>query len=393
MDELYNFHQHDYFSIISLGESKIYVTALLNTGKVLPAEDFSCSEEACIVYDKQKTEVLSWGDPYFEQDNEEHSLIQRCDAHNQSDDCAILDLFSLKAEKEFKKNLGRYISNDVLVEGSNIRGADIKTIQLSESCSCKVCFTVDDIINISFRPIIKDIASTVSVSFLNSEFFNNYEYLFNVICFNDNQYLHNILAKILEEETNDFNEEQSIDTLCFVIPESPYKLLRPTLTQRPTSYTGFLIGTLHQVYREDCAFYLSLEGNDCFKYNTKIPEIGLIGVTAKTGFLLFRKGDKIPAAPLNQQFYFNVSKCLPWIFLIRPKTIENVLDGGMIHLENRVNYFASSSFYPTLNDLSISISVISSAYSASLGFMVKLVGGESHQSYIIAAEPMTLSRF
>ncbi|KAI9358859.1 hypothetical protein BD770DRAFT_410164 [Pilaira anomala] len=77
-------------------------------------------------------------------------------------------------------------------------------LQLDDKETIKlVSLSVRDIINISFKSFLRDIASVVSTSLVNQELFglyNNIEYAFNVMYFTENRQLQPTLASLLEEE-------------------------------------------------------------------------------------------------------------------------------------------------------------------------------------------------
>ncbi|GAA5812689.1 hypothetical protein MFLAVUS_006146 [Mucor flavus] len=155
---------------------------------------------------------------------QDSSLIELCEMHNTSDKSKIFGLFSSNIKAEFFANLKVHISDNVLQDnlGAQIT-MDTYAVKLNNSCNCKVRLTTADIIDVSFTPVLQDIACTLSASLLNKELFGNYiniDYLFSFIHFNNNPQLQYAFAKILEKEADDFNLELGIDTCCLLVPQN-----------------------------------------------------------------------------------------------------------------------------------------------------------------------------
>ncbi|GAA5796674.1 hypothetical protein HPULCUR_002049 [Helicostylum pulchrum] len=154
---------------------------------------------------------------------QDSSLIELCKTHNTGDDNKILDLFLLETKTELFANLRVHISDNVLQNNPDTQNSvETNTVKLNNSCNCKVRLTIADIIDISFAPVLQDIACTLSGSLLNKELFGNYmniDYMFSFIRFSSNPQLQYAFAKILEEEADDFNLELGIDTSCLLVPE------------------------------------------------------------------------------------------------------------------------------------------------------------------------------
>jgi hypothetical protein len=118
--------------------------------------------------------------------------------------------------------------------------------------------------DISFRPVLSNIVSTVSSSLINKSLFEKYkeiQYLFSLIYFNNNQQLQHVLSRILKEEADDFNYEQGIDTSFLVIHELPDLLSQAIIKQQPFLYRGFQKGTLHYVSSDNYALSMVLGPN------------------------------------------------------------------------------------------------------------------------------------
>ncbi|GAA5812910.1 hypothetical protein MFLAVUS_006371 [Mucor flavus] len=200
---------------------------------------------------------------------QDSSLIELCEMHNTSDKSKILDIFSLKLKKEFFANFNSHIFDNVRVVLQNNPGAQKTTetnaVKLNNSCNCKVRLTTADIIDISFTPVLQDIACTLSASLLNKKIFGNYtniDYLFSFIQFNNNPQLQYAFARILEEEAVGYNLELGIDTCCLLVPELFSQLIRPVIAQQPLCYKDFKIGALQQVSSENYAFSICPTNNE-----------------------------------------------------------------------------------------------------------------------------------
>ncbi|KAI9258435.1 hypothetical protein EDC94DRAFT_675763 [Helicostylum pulchrum] len=181
---------------------------------------------------------------------QDSSLIELCEMHITSDDNKILDLFSSKTKTELFANLKDHISDNVLQNNLGTQNTtETNAVKLNSSCNCKVRLTTADIIDVSFTPVLQDIACTLSASLLNKELFGNYvniDYMFSFIRFSSNPQLQYAFSKILEEEADDFNLELGIDTSCLLVPELFSQLLQPVISQRSLCYKDFEIGALQQ---------------------------------------------------------------------------------------------------------------------------------------------------
>lgn len=176
--------------------------------------------------------------------------------------------------------------------------------------------TVNDIIEISFRPLLREIISLVSTSLINTRLFGKYrniQYLFHLVRFNYNSQLQPILTKILNDETNQFMYEQRIDTYHYVIPKLPSQLLQPVLQQRPFTYKAFQVGILRHVYSESHGFGFDHNADEpYFLYRNKILDTNPIPIDCNTVVLLFKKTDKISSSQTNREIYLNL-RTNPWI--------------------------------------------------------------------------------
>ncbi|KAG2235754.1 hypothetical protein INT48_009169 [Thamnidium elegans] len=218
------------------------------------------------------------------------NLIKLCDKHNGSDDCVVSEILSLKAKTNFIGSFKEYIKEHILSENADWNAADINTISLNNVCNCKVSLTVDDIVEICFRPVLQNLASTISASLINVLLFGNYadvEYFFSAIYFNHNSRFQHVLAKILKDEADDFNQEQEVDILFSVLPELPSQLFKPVLEQESFLFKEFTIGTLYQVFSGNYGFSIaSYLNGDYFSYKNKITDTENISLSKSIMFPL-----------------------------------------------------------------------------------------------------------
>ncbi|GAA5803241.1 hypothetical protein HPULCUR_008718 [Helicostylum pulchrum] len=90
----------------------------------------------------------------------------------------------------FADNFKKYLSNNVFKNSSDWERRDEIAISFNGICGCDALLTMNDIIDISIKPVLRSIASIVLTS----------------------RQLQKILTRILKEECDDFIQEQRIDT-------------------------------------------------------------------------------------------------------------------------------------------------------------------------------------
>ncbi|KAG2231931.1 hypothetical protein INT48_001445 [Thamnidium elegans] len=305
---------------------------------------------------------------------QDSSLIQHCNKHLNVSDGIFYDLFSLRTKKKFTVTLKEYISQNILSETANWKTTDMCVIQLSSFCGCKVGLSSNDIIIISFKPVLQDIISIVSTSLILKELFLYYseiKYLFNLICFNYNPRLQDILERIIKEETDNFNRDNHIETLCFVLPELPSQLFQPNLKRRPFLYQGFRIGTLHQVSSSSFGF----------------------SVEDERGEFILRKEKKSDAEviAIEREFFSNID-CTVLLNYNVGEVIGGLDDRTLI--DNTFQTIGSFEPKPILASSPMTLSIAFQNYSSSFLIQLKRVGGAFvEEEYIGTGELMTLCRF
>ncbi|GAA5798352.1 hypothetical protein HPULCUR_003754 [Helicostylum pulchrum] len=244
---------------------------------------------------------------------EDSCLIQLCDTHKGHDDYELLERFSLGNLVKFTKNLKEFISKNILNKTLNEQTTDKAIFYLSTLCNCRVCLTVNDITEISFRPALQDIVSLVFTSLINKQLFGKYrniQYVFHLIRFNYNPQFQHILMKILKDETDEFLYEEGIDIAHYTLPKLSSQLLQPVLQQEPFSYKAFQVGVLYHVYSENYGIIFEAKSSDTpywFKpsrsYSDSTSESDPIDEMIV--FPLFKKGNKINRTQLKQEFYLS----------------------------------------------------------------------------------------
>ncbi|GAA5807513.1 hypothetical protein MFLAVUS_000876 [Mucor flavus] len=288
---------------------------------------------------------------------ENSSLIQLCDTHKGHDDNKLSEIFSLENQAELTNNLKEHISKNILNKTLNEQNTDTATISLSTSCNCRVCLTLGDITEISFRPVLQDIISLVFTSLVNKQRFGKYrnlQYIFHLIRFNYNPQFQHILKKILKDETDDFLYEEGIDVDHYTLLKLSNQLLQPVLRQEPSSYKAFQVGVLYHVYSENYGFSVDATGNNVSRY-------------LKTSLRRLKKTDTL-------------------------KFDETV------HAEDKLESIdgpsCSGFTYKKGHYTSFIISILYKGHSPSLSLALKMVGGEIQKiGCATLAEPMTLARF
>ncbi|KAG2235805.1 hypothetical protein INT48_001031 [Thamnidium elegans] len=258
-----------YFVLAQLHEGHIQLT--LNQTVTCP--DLKEEQESIIIEDKMVPIENIYDSLCLNVWNnliENNDLIKLCDEHNMSDTDGVLDLFSLKTIKEFKSNFKQYISENVPIYNKDLQRGKKTALQLNKSCHCKLYLSADDIIEISFKPVLQETIFNVSTSLLNKELFGNYEnirYLFSLICFDYNSQFQHSITTILQEESDDFNHQHGIYTHYLTIPElSVFK-------QRPYTYRSFHAGSststeeLSPLFKNKITDTLEFE----YGYNTIFP--------------------------------------------------------------------------------------------------------------------------
>ncbi|KAI9357877.1 hypothetical protein BD770DRAFT_410692 [Pilaira anomala] len=96
-----------------------------------------------------------------------------CDSHSENNDDMLLDIFSLRTKIKFTATLKEIISK-ILRENKIFTLDHKELIHLNVICSCRVTLAIRDIIYISFKPILHEIASTISASLIDTNLFGKY---------------------------------------------------------------------------------------------------------------------------------------------------------------------------------------------------------------------------
>ncbi|KAI8079242.1 hypothetical protein BDF21DRAFT_37906 [Thamnidium elegans] len=384
-----------YFVMSQLYKNYVYLT--LNQVVSVPNLEDNEEPEAMIIKDK----IIYIPDIYdslclnvWNKLMQDSSLIQHCNKHLNVSDGIFYDLFSLRTKKKFTATLKEYISQNILSETANWKTTDMCVIQLSSFCGCKVGLSSNDIIIISFKPVLQDIISIVSTSLILKELFLYYseiKYLFNLICFNYNPRLQDILERIIKEETDNFNRDNHIETLCFVLPELPSQLFQPNLKRRPFLYQGFRIGTLHQVSSSSFGFSVEDERGEFILRKEKKSDAEVIAIGNDTAAFLLKKGDIINNIRLEREFFSNID-CTVLLNYNVGEVIGGLDDRTLI--DNTFQTIGSFEPKPILASSPMTLSIAFQNYSSSFLIQLKRVGGAFvEEEYIGTGELMTLCRF
>ncbi|GAA5808513.1 hypothetical protein MFLAVUS_001904 [Mucor flavus] len=336
---------------------------------------------------------------------EDSSTIQLCDTHERYEDYELLEIFTLKNQAEFTNNLKEFISKNILNKTLNEQTTDIVTISLSTSCNCRVRLTVNDITEISFRPILQYIISIVFTSLINKQLFGKYrniQYVFHLIRFNYNPQFQRILMKILEDETDHFLYEERIDVAHYTLPKSSNQLLRPVRQQKPSSYKAFQVGVLYQVHCENYGFGIDTgSGPKSYEFKNKISDSKITSIDKETVLPLFEKGHKINSAQIKRVFYLssNYKNRLYYLKtqLLRLKNTDTLSFDKTVRAEDPLESIngPTCSLTNCKQDRYIPfiISVLYEGHSSTLSLALQIVGDEIAKKCITIAEPMTLARF
>ncbi|KAI9263515.1 hypothetical protein EDC94DRAFT_606987 [Helicostylum pulchrum] len=335
---------------------------------------------------------------------EDNSLIQLCDTHREYNENGPLKIFTLENQVEFTNNLKQYISENNLCQLPN----DKYIVQLSVSCNCKVCLMVNDIVEISFRPVLQDITSLLSASLINKEFFGKYwniRYVFQLIHFNYNTQLQDAVMKMTKEITEDIMVEQEIDIPHYVIPKILDQRLQPVHQQRSFLHKEFQVGALNQVYSDNFGFsFYPPNSLTYFAYRSKGSDTKINSVDEQTIFLLFKKGDKIGDYQTNRICYLYLKSLKDIrnlrIKFFKLKTLASLKPDGTVDIETISELlggpcvFRYEKFFEVDQDIPIIMSIVYDADVSSFSFNAKLVGDETdNYNRVNCSEPMALGRF
>ncbi|KAI9364817.1 hypothetical protein BD770DRAFT_154174 [Pilaira anomala] len=179
-------------------------------------------------------------------------IIHLCDVHCEYNDFMLFELFSRKTRIDFMGYFKQYISNKIFSVDTHFHFDDTQWVPLSSNCKCGIYLSVRDIIDISFQPVFQEIALLVATSLINNNLFGHYtniEFIFNVICFNNNPKFHTILSDML-------NEGQDSEVRSLFLPKLSNQLLQSIAHQRSSAvYKSFQDGELQQISNENYGFY------------------------------------------------------------------------------------------------------------------------------------------
>ncbi|KAI8056478.1 hypothetical protein BDF21DRAFT_430903 [Thamnidium elegans] len=353
-----------------------------------------------------------------------NSLIQVCNTHNEDSNYECQQLYSLENKTKFANTLKKFISNNILKSKSKLQLDERKIIHFSSNCDCKVHLSVRDLIDMAFKPVIRNVVTILSGTLVNTSLFRYYtdiQYLFVLIYFNSNLQFQKILVELLKNESDISLEEKEMDTCCLIIPDLPYDFLQPITHRRARLYKKFRTGKLQQISSEGYGFFIKQSIGEYSPkvffheviplYKEKRSDIIYTEVNS-TVIPLLKKGDIINTSGLDKTFYLKKqSKVGPKyqekirIGLVKLRKSDNLESSGTIAIQDYSNdYLKQFSFVSELKgfkqncDLPIQISIRPKGYSSCLQFSAKIVGqditiNEGESQYLDVGEPMTLAKF
>ncbi|KAG2237963.1 hypothetical protein INT48_002524 [Thamnidium elegans] len=77
MEEVYDLHLYTHLAVCHKGETELNIEAASTSTRLYRQCIMSLSKETCIIYDKEKENILSWGDDQFACDNKDNIRIDR----------------------------------------------------------------------------------------------------------------------------------------------------------------------------------------------------------------------------------------------------------------------------------------------------------------------------
>lgn len=170
-------------------------------------------------------------------------------------------------------------------------------LQLSKYCTCKFHLLIDDIIDVSFKPVLQDIMYYVSMSLVKKGLFGSYkniQYLFSLIRFNYNSQFQYTFKEILKGESDQFNYEHGIYTHSLIIPTFSSLTLQPVLRQKHNAYQSFQKGVLRQVSSENYAFVIDHSSKETeLLFKNKRTDTEEFGFGENNVFPFLKMGDII----------------------------------------------------------------------------------------------------
>ncbi|KAI9362671.1 hypothetical protein BD770DRAFT_381534 [Pilaira anomala] len=338
------------------------------------------------------------------------SLIQFCDLHCRDNE----HLFELTAKNKFTESLREFISAKIFTGNLNLQMDNVRRMELSHTCHCAVNLSVRSILDISIRPFMYEMASLISSSIINRDYFGKYneiEHIFSMIHFNRNQRFHPILVNLLKEELNDFNNDEKHS---WVLLEVPNQLLQPVVHQRLVVYKSFQVGDLKQISNSNYGFLIDIYR---LRYGGIEPlyrdQRYYTGSTFEnsTLFIFLEKGDIINDASVNRVIYLTLPPICRetevdiTIYTYKIESLDgSTPDRTLLKKENadeKIDVHTLLVNFEEMpmekNEIPLILSVEIKPYSSSLSFSAKIVGQElilvdGYPAKDVGT-PMTLTRF
>ncbi|KAI8091515.1 hypothetical protein BDF21DRAFT_409588, partial [Thamnidium elegans] len=292
----FQFPVKSYFVVAQLYQDYIQLTLRQSVTKSKEVEE----EQESIVVQEEMVPIPdiynSLSSKMWKKLTKDKDLIQLCHLHDQSNEEQISKMLSSNIKTGFSSNFKQYISSKIFAQDSDIESTDDNIILLSTYCDCKVRLAINDIINFSIKPVLRNIFRILSDMVVNKTLFKNYtdiKYIFGLIYFNDNSQLQSTIVDVLQEQADQFS--QTTDISFFIVPDFPQLLLRPVIKQRSLLYKIFQVGRLHQVYTGSYVVSVNYTGlqNLKFSFSDQKMDEESNETDNCTSFLLIKKGEKI----------------------------------------------------------------------------------------------------
>lgn len=128
-------------------------------------------------------------------------------------------------------------------------------LNIGNECPCKVTLFLRNIIEMGIKPVIQDIATTITSSMNNTTLFSNYELDFLFVMGNPfnlpyRSTIYDAYIKLVQDAIDINIELKEKDTNGIVLHESFRQLLGAFTRSKPYLFDRFSLGTLNQVFRE-----------------------------------------------------------------------------------------------------------------------------------------------
>ncbi|GAA5800355.1 hypothetical protein HPULCUR_005783 [Helicostylum pulchrum] len=114
MKEVYDLHRYTRCEFLHMGREKFNISVISNSARFLEDKGDRVTKDTCIMYDKQKANILSWGDrsfEYFKSDDEDFES----DYEDDYEDGVQIDRFKERLYQVFKKDKDTWSEEDLFL--------------------------------------------------------------------------------------------------------------------------------------------------------------------------------------------------------------------------------------------------------------------------------------